>query len=86
MWSLRWRAVSDWAGDVSRGKILLSLSNLVIELRFVLEGDGEPLKAFRCWGDRAVLCFRVLFLHGVGRGRNENMEIIWENVATTQCH
>lgn len=47
MWSLRWRAVSDWAGDVSRSKILLSLLNLVIELRFVLEGDGEPLKGFR---------------------------------------
>lgn len=25
----------------------VSLLNLVIELRFVLEGDGEPLKGFR---------------------------------------
>lgn len=57
----------DEAGDISRGKILTV--TLVIELRFVLEGAADPLKGFTM--AEAVLCFRVLFLHIVGRGLEE---------------
>lgn len=47
------------------------LASLLMELRFAIEGGGDPRKSFRCGVAGAVLCFRVLFLHVVGRGLEE---------------
>lgn len=46
----------DKAGDVSRGKILM-LASLLMELRFAIEGGGDPLKSFRWWGGGGSVMF-----------------------------
>lgn len=42
------------AGHINGGKILLLPVSLVVELRFVLVGDGEPLKGIRRGGGGGV--------------------------------
>lgn len=41
MWILRWGAVGHEAGDISGGKIPLTLVSLEMELEFVLRAVGS---------------------------------------------